>query len=213
MKTLSSLLLAASTLVVTTAAAPSSSSIYTLKMRAQDPKLDRSAVVVKDDSGANTWLNPLGSFSTGNPRYPYNFTVATLSEQDALYEIKSTVSQKHAILNGHPSAPQLFDIPIGGDPAAIPDRTVTRTRFLILNEADTLYLRGAEDVKNANGKFDGPGSWRACNGSTIDYQLYWFDGKHTFPSRLDFSLQFADCNQGFRTLPRSSAAVKPFSWC
>ncbi|KAF3042879.1 hypothetical protein E8E12_003039 [Didymella heteroderae] len=177
MKMLTSVLLAASSLLATTAAAaPSSSSIYTLSIRAQDPKLNGSAVVVKDESSANTFPNPLGSFSTGNPRHPYRFTVATVSEKDNLYEIKSTAGQKHLILNGNPIAPQLFETPIGGDPAAIPNKTATRTKFLILDDANTMTVKGAEDVKNANGKFDGAGSWRACNRSTVDYQLYWFDG-------------------------------------
>ena len=184
MKTLTSLLLTASTLLANTAAAPSPSTIYTLKISAQGSKLDGSAVVVKDESSANTFPNPLGSFSTGNPRYPYNFTVATVSEKDNLYEIKSTVSQKHAILNGNPIAPQLFETPIGGDPAATPGKAITRTSFLILNDHGALYLKSAEDTKNADGEFDGAGSWRACNGSTVDYQLYWFNGTHTFPSQL-----------------------------
>jgi hypothetical protein len=213
MKTLTSLLLTASTLLANTAAAPSPSTIYTLKISAQGSKLDGSAVVVKDESSANTFPNPLGSFSTGNPRYPYNFTVATVSEKDNLYEIKSTVSQKHAILNGNPIAPQLFETPIGGDPAATPGKAITRTSFLILNDHGASYLKSAEDTKNADGEFDGAGSWRACNGSTVDYQLYWFNGTHTFPSQLEISLQFADCNQGFRILPRSSVAAKPLSLC
>ena len=179
MKTLTSILLAASTLLVTAAAAPSPSSTYMLKIRAQDPKLNGTAVVLKDDSGANTVPNPLGSFSTGNPRYPYNFTVMPLPEKDNLYEIKNPLSLRHVILHGDPVAPQLFETSLGSDPPIILSKTITRTQFLISDEAGVLSLRGAVDL-NFNGKYDGPGSWRACNSSTIDHQLYWFDGKHRY---------------------------------
>lgn len=168
MKTLTPVLLAVSVILATTVAVPSSSSIYTLKMRAQDPKLDGSAVVVKDERSINTFPNPLGSFSTGNPRYPYSFTIASVSEKDNFFEIKSTVGQKHVILSGNPVAPQLLETPIGGDPAATPGKTITRANFFISDEVDAMYLRG--------GKLGEAGSWRACNQSTIDYQLYWFDG-------------------------------------
>jgi hypothetical protein len=155
-------------------------SSYKLSIRTQNPKLNGSTVVVKDESVANTFPNPLGSFSTGNPRHPYTFTVVTISEQDKLYELKSTVNQKHLVLNGDTIAPGLFEVPIGGDPAPVPDKTVTRTKFLVLNDSDGMVIKGAEDIKNANGVFDGPGSWRACNKSTVDYQLYWFDGMSSF---------------------------------
>lgn len=179
MKTLTSILVAASTMLATTAAAPSPSSTYTLKIRAQDPKLNGTAVVLKDDSGANTLPNPLGSFSSGNPRYPYNFTVMPSSEKDNLYEIKKPLSLRHVILHGDPIAPQLFETGLGSDPPIIRNKTITQTQFLISDEAGVLSLRGAVDL-NFNGKYDGPGSWRACNGSTVDYQLYWFDGKRRF---------------------------------
>jgi hypothetical protein len=177
MKTLTCFLLTASTLLATTAAAPSPSLTYTLKIRAQDPKLNGTAVVLKDDSGANTFPNPLGSFSTGNPRYPYNFTVTPSSEKDNLYEIRKSLSLKHVILHGDPIAPQLFETSLSSDPLVVRNKTLTRTQFLISDESGILSLRGAVDL-SFNGRYDGPGSWRACNGSTIDYQLYWFDGKH-----------------------------------
>lgn len=176
MKTLTSILLIASTLLATTAAAPSPSATYTLKIVTQDPKLNGTAVVLKDDSGTNTFPNPLGSFSTGNPRYPFNFTVTPSSEKDNLYEIKKPLSQKHVILHGDPIAPQLFETGLGSDPPIVRNKTITRTQFLISHDSGVLSLRGAVHL-NFDGKYDGPGSWRACNGSTVDYQLYWFDGK------------------------------------
>ncbi|KAF1922868.1 uncharacterized protein M421DRAFT_426487 [Didymella exigua CBS 183.55] len=176
MKTTASFFLLAVSFLAAAAASPSTSALYTLSILGQDPKLNGSAVVVKDESGANTFPNPLGIFSTGEPHHPYTFTVATVSEKDNLYEVKSTVSQKHLILNGDPIAPQLFEVPVGGDPAAAPNKTITRTKFLILNEFDMMVLKSAEDTKNSNGEFQGQGSWRACNRSTADYQLYWFDG-------------------------------------
>ena len=155
-------------------------SSYRLSIRTQNPRLNGSALVVKDESVAITFPNPLGSFSTGNPRYPYTFTVVTISEQDKLYELKSTVNQKHLVLSGDPIAPGLFEVPIGGDPVPIPNKTVTRTKFLVVDDSDGMVIKGAEDIRNVNGVFDGPGSWRACNSSTVDYQLYWFDGMQSF---------------------------------
>jgi hypothetical protein len=89
MKTLTSLLLTASTLLANTAAAPSPSTIYTLKISAQGSKLDGSAVVVKDESSANTFPNPLGSFSTGNPATP---TISQLR----LFRRKTTSTRSRA---------------------------------------------------------------------------------------------------------------------
>ncbi|KAL1642020.1 hypothetical protein SLS61_009866 [Didymella pomorum] len=185
MKTLTSILLIASTLLATTAAAPSPSATYTLKIVTQDPKLNGTAVVLKDDSGTNTFPNPLGSFSTGNPRYPFNFTVTPSSEKDNLYEIKKPLSQKHVILHGDPIAPQLFETGLGSDPPIVRNKTITRTQFLISHDSGVLSLRGAVHL-NFDGKYDGPGSWRACNGSTVDYQLYWFDGLSNLTALLGY---------------------------
>lgn len=180
MKTTASVLLFASTLLSTTAAVPATSPTYKLTIDSENPKLKGSDVVLKDDSAANTFPNPLGSFNTGNPRYPYTFTTTLVSESDKLYELKSTAKQAHLILNGDPRAPQLFETPIGGDPTPYSDKTITRTKFLIRSEGDKMFLTSAEDIRGADGDFDGPGTWRACTGGTIDYQLYFFDGMSDF---------------------------------
>ncbi|KAF2677843.1 hypothetical protein K458DRAFT_436246 [Lentithecium fluviatile CBS 122367] len=178
MKTTTSAILSASMLLATAAAAPSSSATYTLKIDSQNPQLKDSTLVLKDDTTANTFPNALGSFSTGEPRYPYTFTVSTVSEADKLYELKYTKQQSHLIVNGHPWAPQLFNVPIGADPIPDSNATVTRNKFLIMEEGAKMLVLSAEDVRGYDGDFMGPGTWRACTSGTIDYQLYFFDGLH-----------------------------------
>jgi hypothetical protein len=92
-----------------------------------------------------------------------------------LYELKGTVKQTHLNVNGDPIAPQLFEVnDIGGDPAPIIEATVTRTKFIIRGD---MTFWGAEDSKSAAGGFQNSArSWRACNDSTLDYELYWYDG-------------------------------------
>jgi hypothetical protein len=177
MKTTTSAIISVSILLATAAAAPSSFATYKLKIDSENPKIKDVTLVVKDESAANTFPNPLGSFSTGEPRYPYTFTISTLSESDKLYEFKGTVRQTHLILNGDSRAPQLFDVPIGADPIPTSDGMITRNKFLIEDDAGTMSVSSAEDKRGGSGTFHGPGTWRACTSGTIDYQLYWFDGK------------------------------------
>jgi hypothetical protein len=176
MRTTAPIFLLASTLLSTAVAIPSTTSTYTLKIVNGSPRVNGSTVVVKDESAGATFPNPLGSFSTGNPRHAYTFTLSPVSASDSLYELKSTVKQTHLILNGDPIAPQFFETRIGEDPAAVANKTVTRNKFLIKEEPGRMLLKGIEDVKNIGGTYDSAGSWRACNGSTVDYQLFWFDG-------------------------------------
>jgi hypothetical protein len=173
--TATALLFALNTLS-TAVATLSPSSTYTLKLTSRNPRLNSSTVVVKVESSSAAYPNPLGSFSTGKPRHAYTFTVSTLSAPDLLYELKSSVKQTHLILNGDPIAPQLFETVIGQDPTAVTNK-VTRSKFFI---GDDMMLRGAEENRNAAGGFlNGAGSWRACNDTTVDYQLFWFDGMST----------------------------------
>jgi hypothetical protein len=177
MKTTNKAILSVSIFLAIAAAAPSESATYKLKIsRAESLQLKNATLVLKDESNANSSPNPLGSFSTGEPRYPYTFTVHTVSEADKLYELKGTVRQTHLAVNGDPRAIQLFDVPIGGDPIAIPNKTETRTRFLIAEQDGQLLLGSASNERGYNG-FKGPGSWRACTSGTVDYQIYWFDGE------------------------------------
>jgi hypothetical protein len=175
MKSTTSVLLFASSILSTAALAVSTSATYTLKIKTENPRLNGGTVVVKDESLGAAFPNPLGSFSTGEPRHAYTVTVSTVSASDMLYELKSATKQTHLIVNGDPIAPQLFEAyDIGGDPAPIVNKTVTRTKFIIW---DDMTLWGAADKKNAAGSFhNSAGSWRACNGTTVDYQLYWYDG-------------------------------------
>jgi hypothetical protein len=140
-----------------------------------------STVVVKDESSGATFPNPLGSFSTGEPRHAYTVALSPISVADNLYELKSTVKQTHLILNGDPITPQLFETRIGEDPAPVSEKTVTSSRFIANYVDGKIVVQGAEDEKSASGSFLGAGSWRACNGGTMDYQLYWFDGMSIEP--------------------------------
>jgi hypothetical protein len=176
MKTITSTILASCVLLATAAAGLSTSATYKLKISSTVPALKDATLVLKDASSANSSPNALGSFSSGEPRYPYTLTLSAISEADKLYELIGTVKQTHLILNGDSRAPQLFDVPIGADPAAEPGNTLTRSRFLLVESGSRLNIVSAEDTAGS-GNYRGAGTWRACNGSTVDYQMYWFDGK------------------------------------
>jgi hypothetical protein len=208
MKTTAPIFFLASSLLSAAVFIPSATSTYTLKIvNALDPRLNGSTVVVKDESAGATFPNPLGTFSTGEPRHAYSFTLSPVSVSDSLYELKSTVKQTHLILNGDPIAPRLFETPLGEDPAPVPNKTVTRNKFLVKqDESGSLILRGIRDGRSADGTYDGAAqSWRACNGSTIDYQLYWFDGLSVFKSFLITPTNFP---QDLATLLQSLACVR-----
>ncbi|KAF1833883.1 hypothetical protein BDW02DRAFT_551693 [Decorospora gaudefroyi] len=178
--TVSAGLVFASTLLSTTTSALSLPGSYTLTIHSSNPRLNTSTVVPNDESTAPTYPNPLGSFSTGEPRHAYTFTLTSVAENDARYELKSTAKHTQLVLNGNPIAPQFFEVPVGAAPAPIQNQTVTRDKFLVAEgfgaTLGRLLLQSAEEVKGSDGNFAGAGSWRACNGSTVDYQLYWFDG-------------------------------------
>jgi hypothetical protein len=78
MKTTASALLFAAGILSTASAAPSPSSNYTLRINSQNPGVNGSTVVVKDESTGATFPNPLGSFSTGEPRHAYTVSVSTI---------------------------------------------------------------------------------------------------------------------------------------
>jgi hypothetical protein len=161
-----------SLLLTTVSAAPSPSTIYKLKINSTIPAIKDTTLVLKNDSGTSSFPNALGSFSTGEPRYPYTFTLSPISVADNLYELKSTTGQTHLILNGDARAPQLYDSAIGKDP--VPGTgNLTRSRFLLLDQGSRLEIVSAEDTTGNRGA----GTWRACNQGTVDWQMFWFDGK------------------------------------
>jgi hypothetical protein len=181
MKTTTCVLLFASSIVSTAALAVSTSATYAIKIKTGNPRLNGSTVVVKDESLGAAFPNPLGSFSTGEPRHAYTVTVSTVSAPDMLYELKSAIKQTHLMMTGDPVAPQLFEAyDIGGDPAPVVNKTVTRTKFIVW---DDMRLWGTADKNAAGSLYNSAGSWRACNGTTVDYQLYWYDG--TFETCVD----------------------------
>jgi hypothetical protein len=175
----------ASLLLTTASPTPSPSTIYTLKIKSTVPAIRNTTLVLKDDVGTPSTPTPLGSFSTGEPRYPYTFTLSPISVRDNLYELRSTAAQTHLILNGDARAPQLFDGVVGRDPA--PGTGLTRSRWLLVDQGERMEIVSAEDVAGSN-SFRGAGTWRACNQGTVDWSMFWFDGQSVssgvLPQRL-----------------------------
>jgi hypothetical protein len=163
-------------LLATTTAAISTTATYKLAIGSRNPSLSNTTVVLKDDSAPASSPNALGIYSSGAPRSPYTFTIATNSSTDNLYEFRGAVRKTHLIVNGDARAMGLFDVAIGADPVPGSKAEETRSLFLI-DPANPTSVRVAASMRGGAGHFDSAGSWRACTSGTVDYQLYWYDGE------------------------------------
>ncbi|KAH8725402.1 hypothetical protein GQ44DRAFT_826523 [Phaeosphaeriaceae sp. PMI808] len=203
MRNITFCILSAFFLQSTTTATLSDSSVYKLKIKSGNERLKDRTLVLKDESTAAAILNPLGSFSPASqPRNPYNFNLVAVSEADKLYELQGVVKKTHLIINGDPRATQFFDAPIGGDPIPLQNKTITRTKFTLLEKLGHTFLISAENVRGGDGDFVGPGSWRACTNNKADYQLYWYDGQ----SQLDTIIPGCESIELFLEKGESSAS-------
>ncbi|KAH7082058.1 hypothetical protein FB567DRAFT_97486 [Paraphoma chrysanthemicola] len=161
-------------LLATISAAISNTATYKLAIESKVPALSNATLVLKDEAAIGSDLNALGSFSTGEPRSAYTFTITPNATDSSLLAFNGAVRKTHLIFNGDKRALGLFDVAIGADPVPKSEAEETRTWFLI-DPTDPMGVRVAGNVKGFNG-WDGPGTWRACTNGTIDYQMYWFDG-------------------------------------
>lgn len=168
------------TATATNGTSPKAGTQYQLKITLSDtPALKDTFLTVFDESDArDNYFNPIGSFSSGNPRYPYTFTAELSVPEDNLYALKSVVKKTHLISSGNPIALALYETKIGADPAPQQGEKQYADRFLFLNKDDKMFLVQAEAFRSGSGSVMGPGTWRACLGdSQADYQIYWFDGE------------------------------------
>lgn len=178
----------ASAILATTVAADT---LYNLRVSpvSGNPAIKDSFLAVKDES-TTTSLSPLGIWSTGEPRYPYTFTIEPNPANNQLFEMKNAVKATHAILFGPDAAMAFADVPTGADPTLSAGQLLRANTFTKFGNGGRVLL-AERYVKGGDPKdLIGAGTWRACKGhSEIDYQIVWFDGENILP--FPFTLQLA----------------------
>ncbi|KAF1968449.1 hypothetical protein BU23DRAFT_572350 [Bimuria novae-zelandiae CBS 107.79] len=170
-------LLTTSVLAAASTITPSLDTTYQIRLSSSNRAINNTLVTVKDEAPANTSPNAMGTFSTGNPRYPYTFKFVHSHLSKVLYELQGTVRKTHLVLTGNQVALGLYDIPIGTDPKPAEDELTASDKFWVNEENGKMSLMAAERYTGDDSKLLSASSWRACKGdSEIDYTLYWYDG-------------------------------------
>ena len=151
---------------------------YNLRITSSSNSAIQGSVLAARDNTSATTTNPLGIWSTGEPRYAYEFTLSPSASNSSYYAIKSTVRQTQLTLYGDSVAEGLYDVPIGTKLTPKTGEEVWNDRWMFLDQAGSKSLRNAYDYLEDPTPHGGASSWRACkleNG--YDYQVYWYDGK------------------------------------
>ncbi|KAH7110607.1 hypothetical protein B0J11DRAFT_586186 [Dendryphion nanum] len=157
---------------------PNLSATYQIQvLHSTNPRINSSFLAVKNPK-AGTEPNALGVWSTGEPRFPFQLTLAKATTDTRFFKLNGALRQTHLFVTGKDSIKGLFDGAIGSKVELKANETYYDDKWTFIEMGGPLSLRHAQDHKTVVNATGGAGSWRACRGdSEVDYQMYWYDGR------------------------------------